>query len=303
MSTHLRQLIFLIVTFTSTIGLAWILLYSSGYNFNVTQLAFQPTGGIRVAVYPSKEVEVALLPNNELSHASETTFTHLLPGEYQLIVTSPHYRTINLVLDVAPNVTSMIDPLYLWPEQVPLSVATVPDKLGPLHTTELPIVFQSILANTTIPDQSDYVLVTQRQFIVLNKDTHTVTEYVRDGSVITSQQLGSAVTEMALAQHQLLLVSQFGLTVVDVLEHTSETITRLSTPIQTASWVTNTPYIAYSTADTVHIVDSRLQVDYLDQLVATTPEPITDLWYDAELNSLWLTTATAHYRWPLELVI
>lgn len=303
MSTPLRQLIFMAVTVSFAVGLAWLLLYSSGYNLNITELALQPTGGIRLTVHPSADVVITLLPSNDVSRSADTTFTHVLPGSYQLAVATPGYRPVHVNVQVEPNMTTVIDPLYLWPDQAPLTVTSTPTSPSTLPPAELPIVFQSILASTTLSDQSAYLLITQRQFVVLNQANHTVMEYTRDGSVITSQQLGSDMTDMALDQNRLLLVSQFSLAVVDVTTHTSETITRLSTPISQATWITNTPYIAYSTADTLHMIDSRLQAQYLDQTVATTPEPITDLWYDAELNSVWLVTDAQHYRWPLELVI
>lgn len=300
MSTRVRQLIFLIVSFGSIAGLVWILFYSSGYHFNWTQLAWQATGGIRLFIQPAQNILVIILPNGLTSRASDTTFTHLLPGEYYVSVEAPDHLPVHLFITVQPNSTTVIDPLYLWPNQALLPVNDQPKPILSPETTQLPIVFQSILSQYDRPDSTDYYLVSQRQLIVLDPTTHLVMEYNRDGNVMTSQQLGSAISDMTLSQNKLLLASEFSLAVVDVSAHTTETITRLSTPIQQATWVSNTPYIAYATASQLHVIDSRSQTNYYDQLVATVGQPISQLWYDTALNSLWLTAADRTYRWPLD---
>lgn len=301
MSSRIRQLIFSFVVIGFVLGLAWILLYSSGYNFNWTQLAWQATGGIQLSVQPTKDVLVIVLPNGLTSRTSQTTFTHLLPGQYHVKIEVPDHLTTNLTIEVQPNITTVIDPLYLWPDQVLLSSTTQTQSTSTSETTELPIVFQSILAQHNISANTDYYLVSQRQMIVLDPATRIVMEYTRDGSVITSQQLGSDIAQMALAQNKLLLVSEFSLAVVDLSVNTTETITRLSTPILQATWLKNMPYIAYATSRDLHIIDIRKQTNYLDQVVATTPQETTELWFDVEHNNLQLVLGTKTYRWPLEL--
>ncbi len=300
MSTRVRQLIFASVSLSFVLGLGWILLYSSGYNFNWTQLAFQPTGGIHLQVEPANDVLIIILPNGLTSRAAHATFTHLLPGQYHVSVEAPDHLPVNLTITVEPNKTTVIEPLYLWSNQT-LQRVTQPTRLPKtLAKTELPIAFQSILAQYAAPDSLDYYLVSPRQLVVLDSATQIVMEYTRDGSVMTSQQLGSAIRHMALSQNTLLLVSEFSLAVIDLSDHTTETITRLSTPIQQAAWLVGTPYIAYISGTNLHIIDSRVQTNYLDQIVTTTEQVITELVFDDDEKYLQLTVGDAVYTWSVE---
>lgn len=289
MSSRIRQLIFSLVVIGFVLGLAWILLYSSGYNFNWTQLAWQATGGIRLNVEPKADIWISLLPNGLNSRSTTTLFTHLLPGDYHLAVEASGYLPVNFPVTVRPNETTIIEPLRLWP-QPSLQPSRQPLKPPKIITkTKLPIVFQSVLAQYDQPDALYYYLVSERQLIVLDPINHLVMEYTRDGSVITSQQLGADITSMALTGDQLLLINEFSLAVVNVSDHTTETITRLSKPIQHASWLT-APYIAYISDQTLHVIDSRSQTSYFDQIITRLSTPVTALWYEVETETLWLTT-------------
>jgi hypothetical protein len=80
-----------------------------------------------------------------------------------------------------------------------------------------------------------------------------------------------------------------------------KTIIRLSQPITAASWIDDTPYIAYSTASEFHIIDTREQTDYHDQLISSLPEPITQLSYDKSTKAMLLKNQTTVYSYPLEV--
>lgn len=305
MSARVRQLIFSVVLCGFILGLLWILLYSSGYRINWFNFTVQPTGHIRVAIEPSTDTFTVLLPTGSSSTDATVSFTHLTPGDYNLHVEAPDYLPVNLDLTVKPNKTLVIEPLRLWPDAPTkaLTVAITPRETTSeaVTTADIPIAYQAALAQITSgSDQNQYV-VANDQVVVLDAMTHQVTLLSQIRGIMTSRVLDDDTIQLiALDQpDQILLRSAFSLTLASLSDDQFDTLTRVSQPLVAAAAITGTPYIAYADNTTVHILDSRSQGNYLDQQVATVSGQITNLDYNAELDSLVIIMTDATLLYPL----
>lgn len=298
---RIRQLIFLVVFTLSLAGLTAILAYSAGYSFDFSSWKLQTTGSMRITVEPKDDVLVLLLPTGSSSTSNQVSFTHLLPGKYRLYAESEGYQSVALELDVPSNNTILIEPLRLWPVNLPQRIFV--DTEQPTNTTieELPISLQSAISQLQLePANLKFLLVNQRTVVVLDRDTSTVTMLTQAGNVVQSRSLGSAQDIQPTSDpNDLLLVGQFELQRVSLDSGSTETIMRLSTPITQATWLGSLPYIAYSSAGSIHIIDVRAITRYNDQLVIEHNLPINELWYVAERDELQFISADKTYSYPL----
>lgn len=276
MSSRLRQIIFNVVLVASLGGLAWILLYSAGYHLDVLEFTLQPTGAVRLQVQPTDQVFITL--GERTATEPTVSFVHLAPGNYPLTVSAAGYWPVSAPLAVEPRSTLLLEPLRLWPTA------------GLQPTTPVPVI---PLPNT--------VLVANDDVIVLDTASGVVNRIRRYQADVISQQLATNISAIQLADDHthLLLMNPFSLVVLNLASGSSETLTRLSTPIQAARWVGDTPYISYATGTSLHVIDRRSVMQYLDQTVATAPSPITALTYAADLNSIIVRTSDQAYVWSI----
>lgn len=303
MSKRVRQIIFLVVFTLSVLGLVAILAYGVGYSFDFETGRFRPTGSIRLTVDPKDDVLIQLLPTGASSNSNQASFTHLLPGTYHLYVEAPGYQSANFVLAVEPNATLIIEPLRLWAIQKPQRLFV--DMLAPVvvEMEELSIALQSAVSQMGIAEADAKLLpIDQRTIVVLNRLTKAVHLLTQNGNVIQTRSLGTA-DDIQATYHadEVLLITQFSLERANLYTNSSETIIRLSKPIDSATWIIGTPYIAYSVEETIHIIDSRPYTNYSDQVVAENITGITDLRYDAELDELRWVSGQLPYKLPLRL--
>lgn len=302
MSTWVRQLIFIVVLTLSVVGLGWILLYSSGYSINWLTWTVQSTSNIRLAVEPSDDSYILLLPNGLTSNSGTASFTHLAPGNYHLHVEAPNYLPVNLTITTKQNSTLVFEPLRLWPDLPanPTTAITQPT-IAAILPADLPIAFQAALAQINSGSDENQFIVGTDQVVVLDVVTHQATLLSQLGGVMTSRLLDDDTRQLIdIGQpDQIALLSDFSITLASLSADQFDTLIRVSKPIVAAVWITDTPYLAYADANSVHILDSRGQTNYLDQVVVELASTITALAYSDELDSLLITTTQETLRYPL----
>ncbi|MBI4406919.1 MAG: hypothetical protein HY565_00270 [Candidatus Kerfeldbacteria bacterium] len=302
MSTRLRQLIFIVVLTLSVVGLSWILLYSSGYSINWLTWTVQPTSNIRLAVEPNEGSYILLLPNGLSSNDGTASFTHLAPGDYHLHIEAPDYLPVNLSVTTKANSTLVFEPLRLWPD-VPIHPTTtgLAPAAEPIVPADLPIAFQAALAQLSSDSDQNQFIVGTNQVVVLDAVTQQATLLSQLGGVMTSRLLDNDTRQLVdIGQpDQIALLSDFSISLVSLSTDQFTTLIRVSTPIIAAVWISETPYIAYADAHSLHILDSRSQTNYSDQVVATLAATITAVEYNSDLDSIVISTTAETLLYPL----
>jgi hypothetical protein len=302
MSIRVRQLVFLLVLFASIVGLVWILLYSAGYGFSFRTWQLVPTGSIRVAIEPRDDALIFLLPEGGSYNNDDASFTHLLPGTYRLHAEIDHYYPVNLEITVEPNTTVIVDPLYLWPMQSAQLAPKAIVQPQPTSIADIDIEFQAAISQLDIPaEQIELLDLHEHGVIVTDTTSHTAQWLESSGHAIKTHSLGSA-NRVATTNDSdvVLLISAFSLQRFDLTSANTETVLRISQPISAANWITGTPYVAYSIGTDLHIMDSRRQTNYADQLVAQLPANITALWYDVDREQIMVELSNSNlYSWSI----
>ncbi len=94
--------------------------YAQGYRFDTTSLSIQKVGAIFIKTIPG---EAAVTIDGEPVDKSYWLFNSgkliqsLFPKDYQIVVSYPKYRTINLNIKVLPSLVSELSHVLLIPEQ------------------------------------------------------------------------------------------------------------------------------------------------------------------------------------------
>ncbi len=303
MSVRVRQLIFFFVLLSSGFGLVSLLFYSAGYGINLKKFELVPTGSIRISVQSKEDALIFLLPEGGSLTSSDASFTHLLPGEYRLHVELDQYNPINLQLTVAPNSTLIIDPLYLWPIQEPVHSSLSPVLAEPKKIADLDIALQSAISELGIhSSEMELLTLSDQDTIILDKVSGIVHLLESTGQSIQTRNLGSAKKVIASNNTDtVLLVSEFSLQSVNIHTTDTETILRISQPINDALWLVGTPYITYSIGSDIHIIDSRQQTNFNDQLVAQLPLVVEQIQYLVDDRQLLFVLSDASvYTWSID---
>jgi hypothetical protein len=305
-----------------------LLLYASGFRYNLKRNVIQKTSALAIDSNPDK-AQIRL--NGELyKDETNTRITTLLPQEYDVMVSKAGYfdwrRTVNLKASEA----KFLNQIQLFKTNIiPTSIDTIPSNLKTGFATSTSLIRNSVaitlkpkpdfieLSGTSLIDDFETVLSTlpktNYEFIDTPfnwlglKDTlnnilylyHLDSNYSVDQKLIISDATGFDWHER---NNQLVYYNKLELWILDLVTSKKTLITRVASGINNAKWHSSGAYIFYQNANKVKIIELVDVVDRQNYELIELSE-INDMILNNKGDKLYLQASLGNQTGWFELEI
>lgn len=294
-----RKTYFWFIFLTTTIFIPLILLYSSGYRYNLRQHKIIQTGSIFVSAKPTNAD--VFIDNKFMTAKTPKLFNNLIPNEYAITIRKDGFFNWSKKLTVQSKQTTFADKIILvksetTPEKIHQANLPPLDASGNLTDEIMAITKQLSLSNDIKAEKNNNGWITildkktEQLYLIKNNDTSLKIEKISPQAKNFSWSTAN--------NKKILFYNDLEIWFYDLNSQNAELITRQSEKINEAIWLSDN-YVIYSEINKIKLIelDNRELCHSYD---LTDAANASDLVLDKEEKNLYFKTEDQY--WKLNLL-